>query len=460
MLTLIYYVEYKNRFDFILAIQEATVQSGFRRLLKNFPNGVVILSNDNTPLFYNRSVGSIISKKTGKNSTRSPDFEDSNLLNTYKEGLFSAMQDIIEQGGKKNLKEVIENWTTGDLEEKGKYTYKQGENEFTYTIKGLRSYFQSRECRAIIIQDETASDKLGKLNERYQKLYVASIVHDIRTPLNGIVGMLEMLKDFNINEEGNLYISVARKTCTLLLFLTYDITDFSQLEANKFKANNGQVDIREVLSEVMALLSFNFERKKLDQLHEVCEGVPRFFYVDKNRYMQILLNLLGNALKFTFHGHVKVSIDYDPDNDVLITLVRDTGIGIKDNEMPKLFQLFGKLESSSSLNPQGVGFGLAVCKRLAESLGGYISVISKYGFGSTFTFGIKGNISSLKAEEEKKFLPASSFLNVSSLISPNEIAEKLKSHNSKEMHRKASGQDFPVLVNFFFIKTSRVKKDY
>lgn len=348
------------------------------------------------------------------------------------------MQDIIEQGGRKCLKDVIENWKGEELDDNSKYSYKQGESEFTYTVKGLRTNYQNKDCRAIIIQDETASDKLGKLSERYQKLYVASIVHDIRTPLNGIVGMLEMLKDLIVDDEGKLYISVARKTCTLLLFLTYDITDYSQLEANKFKANNGQVDIRVILEEVMQLLSFNFERKKLDQLHEVSEYVPRHFFIDKNRYMQILLNLLGNSLKFTFHGHIKVTIDYDSHNDILITMVRDTGIGIKDQEMPKLFKLFGKLESSSSLNPQGVGFGLAVCKRLTESLGGYISVTSKYGFGSTFTFGIKGNLGNIQNEEEKKDFRASSVMNVSSFISPEEIATKIKGYNSKSIPKRSA----------------------
>ena len=310
---------------------------------------------------------------------------------------------MVQQESRKSLKEVVLSTEDMDSEDNKKFIYKSEDGEFVYRLSWIKTRFKSMKCRAAILQDLTVSEKLGKLDEKYQKLYVASIVHDIRTPLNGIVGMLELLDNSSRTTEEQLYLSVAKRTCKLLLFLTYDITDFSQLEANKFKANNNVMNIKEVLDEVSQLLAFSFERKKLKTYFEASDHAPLQVFIDKNRYTQILLNLLGNAIKFTFKGHIKVFVDYDERNDILLTTVRDTGIGIKKEEIPKLFKLFGKLESSTGVNPQGVGFGLAICKRIAESLGGNISVTSEEGVGSIFTFGIKANIGYFK--ESRKPLP-------------------------------------------------------
>ncbi len=312
----------------------------------------------------------------------------------------SMLQEFVRQADGRSLRQTIEEWKEGVIEDDSKYVYKVEDGEFVYTIKQLKLHFQSRKCKAIILQDQSAYEKLGKLDEKYQKLYVASIVHDIRTPLNGIVGMIEMLSSFQHTPEEEIYLNVARKTCKLLLFLTYDITDYSQLEANRFKPNNAAVNIRDVVGEVHQLLSFSFEKKHLASYVEFSPSVPSAVFVDKNRYMQILLNLEGNALKFTFTGYVKVQLDYEESNDILLTSVRDTGVGISEYEIPRLFKLFGKLESSAGINPQGVGFGLAICKKLSESLGGYINVVSRPGLGSTFTFGIKANLASMERREE------------------------------------------------------------
>eukprot|EP00831_Metopus_contortus_P069781 TRINITY_DN6289_c0_g1_i9.p1 TRINITY_DN6289_c0_g1~~TRINITY_DN6289_c0_g1_i9.p1 ORF type:complete len:343 (-),score=50.50 TRINITY_DN6289_c0_g1_i9:65-1093(-) len=220
-----------------------------------------------------------------------------------------------------------------------------------------------------------------------------------------------------------------KKTCKLLLFLTYDITDFSQFEANKFKANLTRNVTRDVLRETMQMVLFRFERKKLEHFEEISPSVPFEVYIDKNRYMQILLNLLGNALKFTFEGHVKVHLDYESQTDTLITMVRDTGIGIEEKDVPQLFKLFGKLENSSAMNPQGVGFGLAICKRLCESLGGYINVVTKYGVGSTFTFAIKANMECLSRHSSRSpsnIIPS----NISSLVIPGSINAQILNYKS------------------------------
>eukprot|EP00826_Nyctotherus_ovalis_P047577 TRINITY_DN5489_c0_g1_i1.p1 TRINITY_DN5489_c0_g1~~TRINITY_DN5489_c0_g1_i1.p1 ORF type:complete len:317 (+),score=72.15 TRINITY_DN5489_c0_g1_i1:628-1578(+) len=211
------------------------------------------------------------------------------------------------------------------------------------------------------------------------------------------MGMIDKIDALNDKSQIANCVDIARKTCQLLLFLTYDITDYSQLEANKLKTNPRRVQIHETLKEVAELLSFNFKNKGLICNIVVENSVPGFLLIDDHRYMQILLNIMTNALKFTFKGSITIKASYDASGNLLVTSVIDTGIGIKAEEIPHLFKIFGKLESTSDINPQGVGFGLAMCKKLSERLGGSISVHSVPNAGSTFTFSVNARLCYSKA---------------------------------------------------------------
>ncbi len=267
--------------------------------------------------------------------------------------------------------------------------------------------FRKERCLALIIRDCTAFHDLSVLEEKYRRIFLASVVHDIRTPIQGILGVLDSLDTDLRTREEKEYLSVGRSTCNLLTFLTHDIMDLGQIEAGKFSVNKSAFSPAEAARDCMSSLSFSYRAKGI-KLELNLNGEKQFedeamrrhsmistsgvvvVYSDRDRYMQILMNLLGNALKFTSNmGLVRVSIWEDRIKDVLTTSVRDTGIGIRAQDLPNLFQLFGKLQSSASLNPRGVGLGLTICKKLAEALGGEISVDSKFGAGSTFTFTIK-----------------------------------------------------------------------
>eukprot|EP00826_Nyctotherus_ovalis_P039419 TRINITY_DN3791_c0_g2_i4.p1 TRINITY_DN3791_c0_g2~~TRINITY_DN3791_c0_g2_i4.p1 ORF type:complete len:408 (+),score=130.12 TRINITY_DN3791_c0_g2_i4:1166-2389(+) len=303
-----------------------------------------------------------------------------------------VVDSFVQKKGRETLGNMVRNWKSGALDDKHKYKYRNNGHKLVCTVKGLRLSLRSQESEVFLLEDQTAFDELTKLENKYQKLYVASIVHDIRSPLNGVMGMIEKIDSLTQDPKITSCVDIARKTCQLLLFLTYDITDFSQLEANKLKTNPKKVLVREIFEEVAELLSFSFETKGLACNIMVRDSVPAHILIDKHRYMQILLNLLTNALKFTFKGSVTIEASYDTLSNQLITSVTDTGIGIKPEDVTHLFKLFGKLESSSEINPQGVGFGLAMCKKLSERLGGMISVESAPGRGSTFTFSVNANI--------------------------------------------------------------------
>jgi len=354
------------------------------------PVGIFILNQKTKDLiFYNEIIAKLA--RPHEEDQRSPSETDLKEIITNKD-IMNVIDNFKQKKGDKTLGEVIRNWKSDIFDDKYKYKYHSNGYKLACTIKGLRLTLRSQESEVFFLEDQTAFEDLLKLESKYQKLYVASIVHDIRSPLNGVMGMIERIGTLSKDPRVTSCVDIARKTCQLLLFLTYDITDYSQLEANKFKPNLKGAQVREILNEVAELLSFSFKTKGLACNIVIADSVPAQVLIDKHRYIQILLNIITNALKFTFKGSITVEASYDAVTSQLITSVTDTGIGIKSEDASHLFKLFGKLESSSDMNPQGVGLGLAMCKKLSERLGGSIGVRSVPGKGSTFTFSVSANL--------------------------------------------------------------------
>ena len=201
------------------------------------------------------------------------------------------------------------------------------------------------------------------------------MIHDIRTPLNGILGVLEMVKGMISKNEAQDFIDLAKKLCKMMLYVTYDIRDFYLIENNKFMEDLSVVNLKQLNHEVYGLVKFFINEKKLNFNILYGKNVPHQLSFDKERYTQILLNLIENAIKYTKKGSITVEINYNIKESELITSVTDTGLGIKSEDIPKLFILFGKLEKNIEKNMPGVGFGLVICKKLAEALGGTINVM-------------------------------------------------------------------------------------
>ena len=295
------------------------------------------------------------------------------------------------QNEKGSLYDIIEeNKEDVALTDSNMFEYRRGKVEYKCNVKIIKMQFNKAPCKVLLLNDHTAFYNLAKLEGKYQKIYIASIVHDVRTPIQGVMGVLEMLRNTNSSEEDKKLIKVGIETCKLLIFLTHDITDLAQIEGNVIQIKKDEFEVDSVIDECVQLLSFGYNNKGIKLIKNVF-GVHIRIVSDKHRYMQILLNLLGNALKFTVSGSVTVTVSLDSDSDLLATKVTDTGVGIRSEDLNKLFTLFGKIDSSSSLNPQGVGLGLTICKKLSRAMDGDISVESTYGSGSTFTFTIKAN---------------------------------------------------------------------
>ena len=214
--------------------------------------------------------------------------------------------------------------------------------------------------------------------------FLAVVSHEIRTPMNGVLGMVQLLQMTALSEEQRRYVDVIQTSGETLLAIINDILDMSKLEAGKFKLQNRPFEPRAVAREVGDLLKAQAQSKRLFLDVEIAPDMPQRLHGDGLRVTQILTNLVGNALKFTHHGGVSVSMRM-AEGGILECSVQDSGIGIPPDKVDTLFQRFSQVDSSINRRYGGTGLGLAICKHLVEAMGGQIGVRSRMHEGSVFT---------------------------------------------------------------------------
>jgi PAS domain S-box-containing protein len=220
--------------------------------------------------------------------------------------------------------------------------------------------------------------------------FLASMSHEIRTPMNGVVGMTSLLLDTPLTDVQRDYVETVRSSAESLLTIINDILDFSKIEAGKLELEVMEFEPRQTLEEVVDLLAEKAQSKGLELVNLVPAGLPGCVASDSGRLRQVLLNLIGNAVKFTSEGSVTLESFVEPSSAEgrarLRFEVRDTGIGISPEGLERLFQNFSQAEISITRRYGGSGLGLAICRRLVELMGGAIGVRSTVGEGSKFWF--------------------------------------------------------------------------
>lgn len=301
----------------------------------------------------------------------------------------------------------------GDYTVRARY---RSEDEIGKLVDGFHDMLDEIHSRDRVLKEqakelETHSNRLEAANDELQSAldasakavafaeaasqakseFLARMSHEIRTPMNGVIGMLELLARTKLSRAQEHYVSTIDTSAETLLAVINDILDFSKIEAGKLTLDEQDVNLRECVESVVELLASRAQENDVELVCNIASDADLTVRGDGIRLRQILMNLLGNACKFTRDGDVEVDVSVLDETDGKVRLhfsVRDTGIGIRPDNVDLIFDSFSQEDGSTTRRFGGTGLGLAICKELVALMGGEIGVVSDYGQGSTFWFDV------------------------------------------------------------------------
>lgn len=312
---------------------------------------------------------------------------------------------------------------------------------FAFTVALYRSRQQLRlELSEVnrVQQDEWMEQK----DLKAKQTFIAQLSHELRTPMNGIIGVLDLLQETTLSDEQHHYLDMACQASHTLLDLLNGVLDFSKAKEGKLLLEQIDFDLSAHLSEVINLFSLVCAQKEVTLTGQLSSSVPKIVRGDPTRIKQIFYNLVGNAVKFTQQGSITITGELISENKDSLELsfhIRDTGIGIPPESLETIFEQFSQAEISTSRHYGGTGLGLALCRQFVQLMDGEIHVVSEYGQGSCFIFTVK----------LKKALAAESLLST---------ASENKQHSAQWIHPKPLNQESRVQPHVLVVEDNHINR--
>jgi signal transduction histidine kinase/ligand-binding sensor domain-containing protein/CheY-like chemotaxis protein len=247
-----------------------------------------------------------------------------------------------------------------------------------------------------IEQDLYHAKEVAEAATRSKSEFLANMSHEIRTPLNGVIGMMELTRQTQLTEEQHEFLSMAGDSATTLLAVINDILDFSKIEAGKLELDREEFDLGELIAETLRTVTLRAHQKHIELTCWMASDLPKWFIGDSVHLRQVLINLLGNAIKFTEKGEVGLRVESaggEADKIKVRFAVSDTGVGIPEDKRKVIFEAFSQADSSVTRKFGGTGLGLAICSRIIAAMGGEIQVDGNGNKGAVFSFSAIFNVS-------------------------------------------------------------------